>query len=1380
MDFVYQVHKDGEQEVYSSFLDINLRKNPEGYYVGEVETNGRGDCASYSMSAKKFSDPNQIIFTVKNVLGCSKDEYYPSFGGIFTVTSPSGCNRYNGATVSWKVAKNSDELNSEISRYEDLLSQNLANFASMTYAEFIANDTAYRNQISSLKEFAPASYKIYYSDNEETLNEMLLNSEIPASVVTVDDANLTSFDISGLEGGKTYFFAVRASSGVISSSNKKNLELNTKIFEFTVPERAPMVFGGISNVDVPSSSEGYNSAVIRFNPCVGCDKYHLYAKTNNSPLTNADTPIETILLSEGAIDSYKVLGLAANAPHYFYVVAEDSCGNTGSPVTVGENISIAKTTTPPLAPFNGVSSIEEVPGSLDRLKINWDLPDVTSGVFGKYSIYKVDEDGSNPVLLSKSFDAENPYISSLVGDEDPDNPLSTSVVILNLDAGNELASANKYCFKAIVEEEVTYGSRTMPLSETPVKCFDFYYKAPNFAGPKIGTCSPTGSSFNVTYDLPTSGTFQQFRLYYKIAGGDTIIDYDTAMTDTTAVTDGKSSVGIAGFTRIEFDFDPSVDGNIVPPTFAGDVPVNPFTIDGLLPATKYIFAMETYYDPDGAGPTPPYYVRPNVFRTCTTSEPEALHNGWDHILALGIKHDGINKLDVNEGLANATKATQASFMSGAISDETKLDKWFIEEKSGATTTEGIVQLSWYDFKLAGLGTYANSLVDSGNSIKYKVERSENADMSGAVNLGTVDVNESVYLYHFSDESGLTAGKTYYYRVVLQKNNLDVAFANTENDDIAINNANAILKIVVPPKNMAFVHRYAFNKHQCTRINKSINHGFHSWPDIYNDRYMDLDDQSYLDYRSVRGSKYQTPPDNRNYDITNNYRCEYNGMGSVRVGGKLYFDIGKSFLVDRFGIGVNFSLNACDMDSGGRNCIGYWGDTNSVDTALLGTADEGTVFYRLTDRTWYDTNDQIIVNTSFNNGTTWDRIYELTDEQFEKYMGNMFSNNAYLPPARIPQNKAKVYCEQRADTVDGQVKAARLASRQELIVFGAWHDDLSPKDLLKIEARLKINGETDLVKHGCLTKNEYTTGTRNTFSFEPVPYATAALDINDLSSNDYPSVSMTDWSAENRGYQAYDRDPYYRTGSFTDDENETASHLCVSKFGVQDIIGNAEEMSIETIKKTGARGSSRDFEIKISELPSDVADYWLNTATATPAPMGPLITDYYNYNMAGELEDRRVSSTASGSFYNPITSTYFKCNSTDWGLGVDCWTYDQNSVNALLSRPDSDNYKYSTHYRDFESTSHIPANDLNMRPGVLGLTGEQEGYKPFIYSFREFTQYFADDWSYTGDHTMVIGASGVRSRNIELRFDHLHNVHIRRKANSEQNYSAGFRCVIPLD
>ncbi len=381
-EFVYQVHKDGDEEAFTSYIDLNLRLNSEGYYVGEVEMDGRGDCASLSMSAKRFTNPGQIVYSSKYLLGCAKSEYYPSFSGIFSASAPTGCSAYSGVNLTWKVAENSEELDAEISRYENLVAENLANYSNMTYAEFIANDTAYKAQIETLEEYEPASYKIYYSTNEDDLIEMLSSSEIPASVITIDNANLSSYTVSGLTSGETYFFAIRSSTGLISSTNKKNLELNSTIIEYTVASKTEMSFAGISTVDIPSNTDGYNSAVLRFNTCEGCDKYHFYAKTDNSPLSDSDTPLETVELQDEAIESYQAIGLAPNTPYYFYVVAEDSCGASGEAVKKGSSISVSKITTPDMAPFNGVNDINEITGKLDRLELSWELPDNTSGVFG--------------------------------------------------------------------------------------------------------------------------------------------------------------------------------------------------------------------------------------------------------------------------------------------------------------------------------------------------------------------------------------------------------------------------------------------------------------------------------------------------------------------------------------------------------------------------------------------------------------------------------------------------------------------------------------------------------------------------------------------------------------------------------------------------------------------------------------------------------------------------------------------------------------------------------------------------------------------------------------------------------------------------------------
>ena len=423
-------------------------------------------------------------------------------------------------------------------------------------------------------------------------------------------------------------------------------------------------------------------------------------------------------------------------------------------------------------------------------------------------------------------------------------------------------------------------------------------------------------------------------------------------------------------------------------------------------------------------------------------------------------------------------------------------------------------------------------------------------------------------------------------------------------------------------------------------------------------------------------------------------------------------------------------------------------------------------------------NNIIVNTSFGDGTTWKRIADLTETEFDGYASGMFSNNAYLPLARITQEKAKVYCSKRVTTIDGVNHSARLGSRQEYIVFGAWHDDLAPKDVVKIESRLKVNGENDITNHSCLTQNAYTTGQYRGLDFDPAPYSTNSFDVNDLSSNSYPSVSLTDWTPDNRGWQQYERPATYKTGSYSSDATHS-SHLCVSKFGVQDIVGNDEEMTIEVINKTGVHAVGYEFEMKINELPSDVASYWLNTATATPGPFGPLLSDYYGYNWSGPLSNMQVLSSNNDKYFNPLTGLYFTCDNTTWGLGSDCWEKTQDAADALVGRPDSDNYKYSNSTKDYLYGWTAPANDLDLKPGVLSLVGDQEEYKPFMYSYRNFNQTFANNYWYVGDYTLTVGNLGIYNRSSSLNDSSLYSIHGTRKSDVNSN-SSSFRCVVPIN
>ncbi len=1138
VNFTYKITRDGSEDPIANFVDANLSVNPEGNYMVSVATDGRGDCGTYNVTATK-ADSLEARSGSNFFRICSKDEFYPVFEGVFSTTPLSGCDLYTGVTLNWRVAEKSPELVEEIDRYNDLKTENLTKFSQgeIDSTTFLANSAIYDAALATLNEYAPDTYLIFYETSEEALLTKL-NEENPTANNTVVNANDTSISISGLTTGETYYFAMRSATSLITATSQKNIERNVEILAYDVPQVQTINFSGITSVDIPQNVDGYNSATVRYTTCEGCDTYYYYALDNADPTNpliiniDDDTPTAIIDLNSTPINpsSYTLTGLAKHTQYRFYVVGINACGAAGSPEVAGQSLYQLERTTPPIAPFNGITDIETAGGSLDRLEISWDLPNDTNGVYDLYAVYLTDSDGNEIAQLTNTPEATDPYI-------EPTDNISIasiqSITILNVDAGENASNPNEYCFTVAPKESDFNGpggvGREMPLADRQIVCKNFYYQAPTFAGPYPGTCNSTSSTFEVSYPIPDDGTYSQFRLFYKIDEGETELDYDLAEADTNGLVVLGKGVGTT-FTRIEFDYDPLATPSVATPAFAGPVSSNPFTITGLEPDTNYVFAMETYFDPDGAGAAPPYFVRPVVLRSCRTEKPDVVHEGWDHIMALGVKTNGLDSgSKIREKISSSTKASLNTLQSGLASDQDRLEWWFMEEDPTAPPTEGYVFFSWFDFKFSGLGTYANSLANNGSTIEYIIYRSLNDDMTGASEIGSIAVTEDVYLYHFIDEDIPFGSKKYYYQVKLRIDGIDLVFASINPIDNEINEANAILEVIIPPPNMSFVHRYMFNKHQCTRINTALFHGGHVFDDLSDNGEMDYSVTTGYEKRGARGSYFNAPSD-KNYDISNNYRCLYNGVGAYWDPAEedYYFDIGKSFLVDRFESGAKIGTasntdNHCIGDGNGPyDCIG----TFYVSTEI-GAAPKDTIYYELGSnhatltysRAYYN---DLWINKSpdGNPQNIWEKVDYLELSTFSNLSDKIFSNEAYLPPAKLEDPELrKRFCTDRSITIGANTYSGRLGSRQEFIVMGGWNEQQSPLDIKQIAQRVDYTG--DKTQFGCNTEEARDTR---------VPYQPVFGTPSNLNENNYPSLARSDEDLATGRHEYFPH--FLRTGSYS--------------------------------------------------------------------------------------------------------------------------------------------------------------------------------------------------------------------------------------------------------
>ncbi len=1369
VDFVYEVLKDGSEVALATFVDSNLEVNPDGEYVVEIPSEGRGKCATYSIVATKADD--QISISSKNFFrGCAEDTYFPKFEGVFSATPLPGCAVYTGVRLKWKVATNSDELDQEIQRFEDLKTENLNQFSNgdISLSTFNSNNAFYDSEISELKKYSPASYQIYYADSHESLTAKLADSAgTPNAIVT--DINQTSLDLTGLETGKDYFFAVRAATITIPELSKKNIERNLKVKNYLIPKAKPVKFDGISSVEIPNNINGYNQATLRFSSCEGCDKYYFYAQETPSSIDiTTDTPDAIVDLNVVSTnpDNYELGGLQPHKNYYFYAVAINNCSGGSTPESKGENVFKTVKTTPPLAPFNGIKNISTIGGNLDRLKIDWELPDTTSGVYDEYSVYQTDGDGNIIRQLSNTPHASNPYI---LASADITDPSTTEITVLNVDAGSDSANPNNYCFAVAPRESDANGpsgvGRELQANNWVIACKDFFYQAPQFNGPSAGSCNNTASTFQVSFPIPSEGTFSEFRLYYKVAQGESVFDYDAAEADTTTIVNDKG-VG-TDYTRIVFKYDPLATPSLQRPAFAAPTAAtNPFTITGLDPDTTYNFAMETFYDPDGAGPAEPFYVRPATMRNCTTTKPEVVHDGWDHIMAIGEKTNGLDSgSKIKEKIPSLIKTKLNYFMSGLGNDNEYLDKYYMEEDPAATDTKAYVHLSWFDFKFSSLGTYANSIADGSTTVEYVVERSQVADMTGAIQVGSpIAVTKDIYLYHFIDENIPIGGIKYYYRVKLRIDGIDLSFATVNPEEALINSKNAIIEVIAPPKNMAFVHRYMFNRHQCRRIDKTVWHGKHVYNDVAtgaSEIRLNYENLTFYDIKNTRGSLYETPT-NKNYDLVNNYRCAYNGLGSVydSIADDYFFDIGKSFLVDRFENGFKIGVNKCDL--GGS----YGGPIDCIaeDANAKGIAEKDTIFFRVHENRY----SQAYVNLSVAGvpSNSWTTVDSLSETQFSALSNTIISNEAYLPPARLlEQSFAQTACENRTVSVSGSDYNGRLGSRQEFIVFGAFYEQMSALEIVQTQTRMELGAGND-VWNMCNVIRE---------GSDRVPYQSLEVGI-DTSKNNYPS--------RNNGYSGDIHS--LRTGSFSDGSDATdlhSSHFCFSKFGLQDVIGNEREYSAEWFYDSDANDAVR---LDLTKTPDEIKKYWLNTAKAPLFPLIPTQDDYYGSHMGAMHSGYAQYSFTHGNnnyFWNPIMGVNVKCQDTDWGV-VDCHQDNVTNLTALKSQADSDNFLFSSANRDKNNNwMNYPQEG---RPGVLSALASDQAYLPFNYEFTLERLTFnrrttPSPSTYGGASYNANSEENSNPVNPTSIMSHRMGLLTMGYSNVDSVYRrAGFRCVYPIE
>lgn len=996
-------------------------------------------------------------------------------------------------------------------------------------------------------------YNIYYGTSEDALT----------NVIPVLGADTTSYTLTGLTEGTQYFVRVRAFDSNIPPVEEQNLIVLTKKTLTT----KPIVFSGVKSLSIPTSRLGYHTINVNWDQGSGSfDSYKVYISTSVSAFSGAvstwsSSSFETIdSISDTTLTTKSYYVINPNTKYYVAVLACFSGANSNCDVNVGGAVQKNITTTPPVASFAGIKAtggIVPVDGIAGLTDINlfWDIPDANTGVYKKIEIYDC-YDMSTPLTTTNNGVYDPLYSQRITG----------------------LTTGEKRCFVALVVED-----DYLPIiRKSTTNAFRFYtptFVPPLLAGPS--SCSSISTkSFQVNWPAANGVMFTKYEVYIKKKVDGQSFDWSKAIV-------GSNQWG----TLSTFSSSAPDDKYLVRYTSSA-TELNLLFNNILSIATTYQIGVRTFLNNGGSII---YRSEPGNILECSTSTVSVVHQGWLDVFSIGPKVDGVDGGRVKERLFNPGL------------EDTSVNKVykhsFPVEDAGVTSgvngsDQGIIRINWYDFKLTN-GQFLSEV--SGSGTGYKVYRkahsaqynivmpqiSESVDTdntwelrSGLIApspLGTFLANNKLANYsEFTDYNFSThpddEGRIYYYRIE--------AYLNGKHLDYAPNNTQAatadlIIRVVLPPKNMAFMHRWMANKQMCEDMSKD-------------------------------------------WDRNNNYRCSYTGLGAVRDSSddKYYYDIKGDTFIDRFLLACPFTRGSSTLkcsnpldtygkqgavfnwegriDNTGRNikagdCIGVGG---SPDTKI--TASKGAIFFDRSAQACY-------INTSTTSGTSWKTLDGIdgivpssygnglvysgatselrneantyippSDATFIKGLNwgkYIYSNDAGLPQLQSTSNGLNWTCQSATFKVNGTSYKKRLLRRIEQLPSYAMspfleytNSSLNKSGDVAIATGI-AEGPTSVTTTLPLSATSsdrdcHTTGASGTSTTKAPNSTINTIDLNPRSSN---NVGSGPWKSRLYGYSSATLS-WFPNGS----SGAVSTDACITRFGLQDYVGGGNTVLSDTL------------------------------------------------------------------------------------------------------------------------------------------------------------------------------------------------------------------------
>lgn len=838
----------------------------------------------------------------------------------------------------------------------------------------------------------------------DRLNDLAPNS-IDAKVGTGEEyvipADATSFRVTGLN--KYHYYQVKVVACRNTCANLDRIVPGTPKFHFVKPIIAP--FQGITKIDNPRSSITTDNVYLKFNaPSMTAGYAHrmdLYCISNkNDPVNNkhlmdtsgtknptsapattcngliADDPAP-FPTSEAALTTFQevtIKGTVTDPPteYCFLMVPTLEFSSASPPVDYLES-DVANSITKCVTPELRTPNLEEFPGRDitpmcnvvgNTIKVDWVPP--TSGIYDKFIVFWKKKNGSpfnfNEAIAARGNSTANEYLHAGAGgtcDIDTEycwksnlSNVTDNYDITNLDPGADYAFGVLTWIDQDPGAGVSYKYSENNLNtqscavELPKAKFTLWHNI--FAvGPKQnGLMPPNAATFTTGqefYYLPetldTDGTPIEVEIQPDSNANTSIFDEGPVDANLDGV--GKVFDGIFGYTLGDFTTYPNPriysDRGIIHLEWE-DVTME---VNGAPQTMKWV--IDKFYDDDGD-------VSDN--------------NGYNELIAKA-KPDRTFGYRVYRSDDN--KATWKELTNADNDYQT-------------TANEGLI-----------LATE----VASGSA--YYPRKRPNEPNTGT-NLWKAKFTD-YSVQHLEELNNIERPRVYWYKIVPVFDNKELVYDPTIADEEVDNPIHNLIKVVLPPPNMALVNRMMANKTICDEIERPVKTGLGQY-----------------------------------------YACDYKGLGSSSIQrpwnvDKTVYDLGGDLLVDRNELGCNFTRGRVDSNFSASTYTGaladFQGDSDTGGQPFRGCHNpsgkpDGVSGYGPTDLP-ANPADEGQTYKEVVKGDCWgaDKAF-LTTNFCATPPGNGVSQiyNRIFPGAdgHIADNSGSAACENLGDTVNGDPNA----------------------------------------------------------------------------------------------------------------------------------------------------------------------------------------------------------------------------------------------------------------------------------------------------------------------------------------------------------------------